>query len=296
MIDFFQTTSSDYLSPSGDDSNQAVTQVDIAIVGAGLGGLCAGAILNTLYNKTVGIYEAHYLAGGCAHAFPRRDEQGVEYTFDSGPTIVLGSSSPPYNGLQQVLRAVHQEIEWIPYDGWGMIENPLQPEEKRWKVELGPTAFEQGPLLEFGGPDAVREFKELQDCTKGLVTGAAIPAMAMRSDSKAAVPLLRYFRTLFSLIRQGEKVTGTFGPYMDGPEYTVKNQWLRDWLDALAFSLSGLPASRTAAAAMAFILSDMHRSGAALDYPKGGMGEIVDALVRGVEQGNRGSRVNLRSK
>ena len=67
----------------------------------------------------------------------------------------------------------------------------------------------------------------------------------------------------------------------------------RNWLDALAFSLSGLPASRTAAAAMAFVLNDMHRPGAALDYPRGGMGEIIEALVRGVEQGNNGSKVNL---
>lgn len=30
-----------------------VEEVDVAIVGAGIGGLCAGAILNTLYNKKV---------------------------------------------------------------------------------------------------------------------------------------------------------------------------------------------------------------------------------------------------
>ena len=46
-------------------SNEGVEEVDIdiAIVGAGIGGLCAGAILNTLYNKKVGIYESHYLPG-----------------------------------------------------------------------------------------------------------------------------------------------------------------------------------------------------------------------------------------
>lgn len=46
-------------------SNEGVEQevVDIAIIGAGIGGLCAGAILNTLYNKKVGIYESHYLPG-----------------------------------------------------------------------------------------------------------------------------------------------------------------------------------------------------------------------------------------
>ena len=79
-------------------------------------GLCAGAILNTLYGKKVGIYESHYLAGGCAHAFDRKAASNGEiFTFDSGPTILLGCSSPPYNPLAQVLQAVDQNIEWIPY-------------------------------------------------------------------------------------------------------------------------------------------------------------------------------------
>ncbi len=84
-----------------------VEEVDIAIIGAGIGGLCAGAILNTLYNKKVGIYESHYLPGGCAHAFPASTfiEKGdkkekVTFTFDSGPTIVLGCSTKPYNPLR----------------------------------------------------------------------------------------------------------------------------------------------------------------------------------------------------
>jgi hypothetical protein len=65
-------------------------EVDIAIVGAGLGGLCAGAILNTLYNKRVAVFESHYIAGGCAHAFDRKASNGETFTFDSGPTILLG--------------------------------------------------------------------------------------------------------------------------------------------------------------------------------------------------------------
>ena len=65
-------------------------EVDVAIIGAGIGGLCAGAILNTLYGKKVGVYESHYLPGGCAHAFDRKASNGMTFTFDSGPTILLG--------------------------------------------------------------------------------------------------------------------------------------------------------------------------------------------------------------
>ncbi len=178
-----------------------------------------------------------------------------------------------------------------------MIENPSKVEaETRWKVDLGPELFENGPLLEFGGEEAVKEFKELRKVTKVLVSGAVeIPAMAMRSGNAALIPLLRYLPALSGLISQGEEVTqGTFGQFLDGPKFVVKNEWLRDWLDALAFSLSGLPACRTSAAAMAYVIYDMHRDGAALDYPKNGLGAVVDALVKGVEQGSNGSRVHLK--
>ena len=290
--------------------------VDIAIVGAGIGGLCAGAILNTLYNKTVGIYESHYLAGGCAHAFERvvtqldddddnnkKQKKILSFTFDSGPTIVLGCSKEPYNPLQQVLRAVgvDDQVEWIPYDGWGMIEHPGNiDKERRWKLTVGPDHFENGPLTQFANNDdgdadhdAIQEFNELRQITKPLVTGAAtIPAMAMRPGNLALIPLLRYLPSLFSIISNGvEASTGPFGPYMNGPIFKVSNPWLRHWLDALAFSLSGLPADRTSAGAMAYVLFDMHREGAALDYPRGGLGEVVKALVNGVEQPTKGGGV-----
>lgn len=200
---------------------------------------------------------------------------------------------------RQVLNAVNlgDEVEWIPYQGWGMIENPSKDEKEiRWQVDLGPDRFQNGPLLEFGGEEAVAEFEQLREVTKVLVSGAVeIPAMAMRAGNSALIPLLRYLPALTGLIQQGEEVTqGTFGQFLDGPKFVVKNKWLRDWLDALAFSLSGLPACRTSAAAMAYVIYDMHREGAALDYPKGGLGAVVDALVQGVEQGSNGSRVNLR--
>jgi phytoene dehydrogenase-like protein len=119
--------------------------------------------------------------------------------------------------------------------------------------------------------------------------------MAMRPGASALLPLLRYLPALIGLLQQGPELTqGTFAPFMDGPLYKVSDPWLRSWLDALAFSLSGLPAARTSAAAMAYVLYDMHRPGTSLDYPKGGLGKVVEALVKGVQQGSNGSTVHLR--
>jgi predicted NAD/FAD-binding protein len=94
-----------------EDHNESnmLEEVDVCIIGSGLGGLCAAAILNTLYDKTVAVYESHDVAGGCAHAFTRRSKSGVAFTFDSGLTILLGCSSPPLNALQQVLQAIGQD-------------------------------------------------------------------------------------------------------------------------------------------------------------------------------------------
>ena len=267
---------------------------DIAVVGAGIGGLCAAAVLTQCYGKRVAVVEAHYLAGGCAHAFTRRAKSGDYYTFDSGPSIVLGCSAPPYNPLRQVLNAVGagDAVEWIRYDGWGMVVPPNEAPAGPWKLELGPEHFQTGPLLLFGGADAVVEFEALREVTAPLVAGAVgIPAMAMRGGKLSLLPLLRHFDALKTLAAQGEVATGSVRQFLDGPIFEVKNQWLRCWLDALAFSLSGLCAAETSAAAIAYVLFDMHRDGAALDYPRGGMGAIVDALVQAIEEG--GSTVAL---
>jgi hypothetical protein len=85
-------------------------------------------------------------------------QAGVDFTFDSGPTILLGCSSPPFNALQQVLQAVQQDanVKWIPYTAWGMIDKPGQSSQgstnefeneicRQWRLELGQDNFQQGP-------------------------------------------------------------------------------------------------------------------------------------------------------
>ena len=53
-------------------------------------------------------------------------------------------------------------------------------------------------------------------------------------------------------------------------------------------------------AVAAYMMADWYRPGVTLDYPRGGSGAIVDALVRGLERtntekGQRGGRLLLRS-
>jgi phytoene dehydrogenase-like protein len=134
-------------------------ECDVAIIGAGIGGLSAGAILSSRYNMKVHVYESHYRVGGCAHSFPIKSKEGTTYLFDAGPTILLGCSSVPYNPLRQVLNHVgaSSSIDWIRYDSWGMHD-----ETGDWVFKLGENYFEEGPLLKFGGREAVEEFRNLR--------------------------------------------------------------------------------------------------------------------------------------
>ena len=259
-------------------------------VGAGIGGLTAGAILSSKYRLRVNVFEAHYHIGGCAHAFDiKSPKMNTVYKFDAGPTILLGCSQPPYNPLQQVLNFLDasNSIDWISYKSWGMVT-----EEGSWSFELGEKAFFEGPLLRYGGPSAVDELRSLREACLPLVQGSVgIPSAALRGDKFKIVPLLKHFGALQKVLPYGDVLDGNFKPFMD--KY-VRNPWLRNWLDALAFSLSGLPASETGAAAMAYTLFDLHRESSALDYPRGGMGSISQVLADIIT--SNGGKIHLSSK
>ena len=69
------------------------------VIGSGLGGLCAAALLSRYGNHDVLVLESHYLPGGAAHGFARGG-----YRFDTGPSLFSGLSSkgPQANPLAQV--------------------------------------------------------------------------------------------------------------------------------------------------------------------------------------------------
>eukprot|EP00929_Paragymnodinium_shiwhaense_P049709 TRINITY_DN25051_c0_g1_i1.p1 TRINITY_DN25051_c0_g1~~TRINITY_DN25051_c0_g1_i1.p1 ORF type:complete len:642 (+),score=107.03 TRINITY_DN25051_c0_g1_i1:64-1989(+) len=257
-------------------------ETEVVIIGAGLGGLAAAATLAKSGRK-VTVVEAHTACGGCAHAFTRKAPEGGEYLFDSGPSIV--TEMGPFNPLQQVLDYVDasEYCEWIYYDGWGM----LTP-EGRWNFKLGPGDFRDKILPMYGVP--TEEFDAVLEASKPLAeTGHAIPGLVLRDDSWQLLPLLLKFPGgLLPAINDAPALNQPFSDVLDRLEAEgklAKGSWLRKWLDALAFSLSGLDCSGTTAAAMAFTVDELHRSGSkGLAYPKGGMGSIVDALVKSIEK------------
>ncbi len=93
-------------------------RVDVAIIGAGLGGLMAAARL-AKQGRRVAVLDSHYVAGGCATMFGR-GSGSERYAFDIGLHYV--GDCGPEGRIPTLLREVGVEIDWRPLDPDGFDE------------------------------------------------------------------------------------------------------------------------------------------------------------------------------
>lgn len=256
-----------------------IENTEVVVIGSGIGGLSCAALL-ARYGFEVTVCESHSIPGGAAHAFER---QG--YVFDSGPSLYSGMSyRPSTNPLRQVLDAIAEDLPWATYDTWGCC----LPEGK-FDTQVGADQFCE-VLQNLRGESAVREWRQLQKVMEPLAKAAiAIPPAALRFDIGAAIVLGRFAPSVLPHLANIAKLSGSFGRIMDE---TIKDPFIRNWLDLLCFLLSGLSADGTIAAEMAFMFAEWYRPGVVLDYPIGGSGAVVDALVRGLERHGGGLMLN----
>ena len=110
----------------------------------------------------------------------------------------------------------------------------------------------------------------------------ATPPMVLRSDPLVLLPLLRQLPGLLRAAPHASLLNGPSSLLVE--RGGVTDAFIKQWIDYLAFALSGLDAAGTLGAAVAYTLGDLYAPGATLDYPKGGSGAVVDALVRGLEK------------
>lgn len=253
--------------------NQTMSNLttDVVIIGSGIGGLSCAALL-ARYGFDVTVCESHSIPGGAAHSFDRNG-----FKFDSGPSLYSGLSySPSPNPLRQVLDAIGEELPCANYDTWGCCLP-----EGDFDTSVGADQF-CDVLMRFRGEDAVREWRELQRVMEPYAKAAiALPPAALRLDLGAVLTVGRFLPSLFQNATNVFKLTGPFSNIMND---VIKDPFIKNWLNLLCFLLSGLPADGTSAAEVAFMFADWYRPGVMLDYPIGGSGALVDALVRGLNK------------
>lgn len=242
---------------------------DVIVIGSGIGGLVAGALLSR-YGKRVLICESHTIPGGAAHSFSR---QG--FHFDSGPSFYCGLSDPSsLNPLRQVLEVLGESIAAIAYDPLGHYHFPACTLPIYGNSERYRTAIAQIT------PQGARELAQLEKRFLRLYEGLrGIPTLALRADFNLLPVLLGYLPALLKLLPQISTIQGSVGALLD---QEVQDPFVRRLIDLECFLLSGLKAHETIAPEVAFMFGERTRS--VIDYPIGGSGAIVQALVRGLER------------
>jgi len=277
---------------TADSSNIKEEDWDVVVIGAGIGGLSAAALSARYGLKTICV-EAHDVAGGVAHSFERKAPASIKsdkpFVFDSGPSLLSGMSQKGTNPLRQVLDAVGtaNDIDWITYDGWMVYDTayPAEDEKATFRLTTGNGgAWEKAIEKKAGIParEAFTKFRNEMMAPNGLSESSAlIPPLALRSDLRAVFTMAQYLLKFLGIGLKGQLLTGPFTKSMD--LYGLTDKFNRQWFDYLAFALSGLDAAHTQAAPVSYTMIDLHKDGAVLDYPKGGMDSLIQALVRGLE-------------
>jgi phytoene dehydrogenase-like protein len=129
-------------------------------------------------------------------------------------------------------------------------------------------------------PQGAKEFQRFLDRMLPLYDGMkGIPTIALRSDWQIIPVLLSgYFSSSLKMLPNLSIVNGSVA---DVVNTTVNDPWVKRLIDLECFLLSGLKADGTVAPEVAFMLGE--RSHVGVEYPVGGSGAIIQALIRGLE-------------
>jgi phytoene dehydrogenase-like protein len=266
--------------PAPSFSQATGTDCDVAIVGAGIGGLAAAALLADAGLK-VKVFDHHVLAGGYCHTYPRKahhDGKSILYRFDAGPHDFSGVW--PGGTLSSLLErlGVANRLQWkrvshsYHYEGI-RIDVPHDWQEYARLLGQKFPGSAAGIMALFETIHSI--FDDMYATGRGR---SGIPGLPATIDELLAFP--------------GEHPTAF--RWMNEPFDKLVAAYVSDpavvrFLNALSGYL-GDGGERLTCAQMVPIFGYYFKGG---HYPIGGCGRFADVLVEAIEE--RGGEVRLKS-
>jgi all-trans-retinol 13,14-reductase len=254
---------------------------DVAVIGAGIGGLTAAALLGDAGLK-VKLFDHHVMAGGFCHSYLRKahhDNKPVVYRFDAGPHDFSGVwPGGPISGVLQRL-GVADRIQWKRVNhSYRLGDRGIDvPDDWREYVGVLCQAFP-------GSAEGISSLFE--------TIHAIFEDMYSTGRDRSGIPGMP--ETIEALLAFPKDHPQAFR-WMDEPFDTLVASHLSD-PDAISLinALSGYlgdGGERLTCAQMVPIFGYYFKGG---HYPLGGSGRLADVLVEAIEE--RGGEVHLKAK
>ncbi|MBE9126528.1 MULTISPECIES: carotenoid isomerase [unclassified Coleofasciculus] len=249
-------------------TNQSPTrEFDAIVIGSGIGGLVAATQLAAKGAKVL-VLERYLIPGGSAGYFER---QG--YRFDVGASMIFGfGTDGTTNLLTKALEAVNVSLETMP--DFVQIHYHL-PEGLELKVHRDYEKFLQELIAQFPQEgQGIRQFYD--ECWKVFNCLNVMELLSLEE--------VRYLRRVFF---QHPLACLGLVKYLPQNAGDIARKYIRDpqllkFIDMECYCWSVVPAERTPMINAGMVFSDRHYGG--INYPKGGVGQIAQKLVEGLEK------------
>lgn len=248
-------------------SNSDASIFDVIVIGSGIGGLVTATQLAAKGAKVL-VLESYIIPGGSSGYFERDG-----YRFDVGASMIFGfGNKGTTNLLTRALDAVNVKLETIP--------DPVQihyhlPDGLGLKVHQNYEGFLAELTAYFPHEkQGIRQFYD--ECWKVFNCLNAMELLSLEEVGYLTRVFFQHPLACLGLVKYLPQNAGDIARrYISDPQ-------LLKFIDMECYCWSVVPADKTPMINAGMVFSDRHYGG--INYPKGGVGQIAQKLVEGLEK------------
>ena len=250
--------------------------LDAIIIGSGIGGLVTASQLAAKGAKVL-VLEKYVIPGGSGGSFKRKG-----YTFDVGASMIFGFGEKGYtNLLTRALKDVNEKCETIP--------DPVQLEyhlPKKFSISVDKDYDQFLNKLSAIFPKEKEGIKKFYDTCANVFK--CLDSMPLLSIEDPSYLFKVFFKSPLSCLGLARWLPVNAG---DVARKFIKDPDLLKFIDIECFCWSVMPALKTPMINAGMVFTDRHTGG--INYPKGGVGQIAEKFVSGIEK--LGSKIRYKA-